>query len=227
MNSKGMSGKVRRFANVLLDLDGTLTDPFEGIAASICYATTSLGLASPSEDQLRHAIGPPLRQSFARFLVTDDTTRIEDALRLYRERYSVTGLFENRVYPGVPEMLENLKASGLRQFVATSKPAPFARRIVDHFDLAKYFAGVYGAELDGRLDNKVDLLNFLLDSEGLDASGTVMVGDRSQDMLAAKAHKLCAIGVTWGFGSLKELRQSGADVMCDDPREVVRFLTES
>jgi phosphoglycolate phosphatase len=227
MNSKGTSGKVHRFANVLLDLDGTLTDPFEGIAASIRYATTSLGLESPSEDELRHAIGPPLRQSFGRFLATDDTIRIAEALRLYRERYAVTGLFENCVYPGVPEMLEHLNSSAFRLFVATSKPVPFARRIIDHFGLAKYFVGVYGADLDGRLDNKVELLKFLLDSEGLDASGTVMVGDRRQDMLAAKAHKLWAIGVTWGFGSPEELRDSGADVMCDHPSEVSRFLTES
>jgi phosphoglycolate phosphatase len=227
MNSKEAPGKVRRFVNVLLDLDGTLTDPFEGIAASIRYATTSLGLASPSEDELRYAIGPPLRQSFGRFLATDDAARIAEALRLYRERYAVTGLFENCVYPSVPEMLESLNSGGFRLFVATSKPAPFARRIIDHFGLAKYFAGIYGAELDGRLDNKVELLNFLLDSESLDTSRTVMVGDRRQDMLAAKAHKLCAIGVTWGFGSPEELRQAGADVMCDHPSEVFRFLTES
>ncbi len=227
MNSKEAFGKARRFANVLLDLDGTLSDPFEGIAASIRYATTRLGVEPPSDDELRHAIGPPLRQSFGRFLATDDAARIAEALRLYRERYAVTGLFENCVYPGVPEMLESLNAAGFRLFVATSKPAPFARRIIDHFGLAKYFVGVYGAELDGRFDNKVELLKLLLDSEGLDASATVMVGDRRQDMLAAKAHNLWAIGVIWGFGSAEELRESGAGVMCAHPSEVVRFLTES
>lgn len=218
---------MRRFANVLLDLDGTLTDPFEGIAASICYATKFLGLESPTEDGLKQAIGPPLRQSFVKFLATADAVRIDEALRLYRERYSAVGLLENHVYPGVPEMLEDLKASGICMFVATSKPFPFARRIVDHFGLAKYFGGVYGAELDGRFDSKRDLLRFVLDSEGLDPRSTAMVGDRSHDMLAAKAHNLCAVGVTWGYGSREELQQSGADVMCSGPGEVVRFLAES
>jgi phosphoglycolate phosphatase len=218
---------VSRFANILLDLDGTLTDPFDGIAASIRHAMQCMGLPPPLEDELKSAIGPPLRQGFSKFLATQDATRIESAMRFYRERYSVTGLFENRVYPGVPEMLAKLKAAGCRLFVATSKPAVFAQRVIRHFDLERYFVRTYGSELDGRFDNKVALLAMVLNREALDAQKTAMVGDRAQDTLAAKAHNLCAVGVTWGYGSRNELQESGANVLCNTPSEVVRFLTES
>jgi phosphoglycolate phosphatase len=218
---------VIRFANVLLDLDGTLTDPFDGIAASICYAMERMGFEPPAEHELRAAIGPPLRQSFGRFLNTDDVERIAEALRLYRERYSTTGLFENRVYAGVPEMLATLNGAGSRLFVATSKPRVFAQEIVEHFDLAPHFAGVYGSELDGRLDSKKDLICFILSEEDLSADRAVMVGDRSHDMVGAKANAVCALGVTWGYGSRDELEMAGAETICQSPKEVVRFLIGS
>ena len=149
---------MKRSANVLVDLDGTLTDPFEGIAGCIRHAMRSMELEAPQEDELRGAIGPPLRQSFARLLARHGAEgRVEEAMRSYRERFSSVGLLENRVYPGVLEMLGELNAAGCRLFIATSKPTVFARRIVDHFGLSGYFAGVYGSELDGRLENKGDL----------------------------------------------------------------------
>ena len=216
-----------RFANVLMDLDGTLTDPFEGIAACIRYAMNGLGREKPSDDAVRRAIGPPLRQTFGTFLGTAEAGRSEEALRLYRERYSVTGLLENQVYPGMSEMLENLNKVGCRLFVATSKPSVYAQKIVDHFGLRKYFVAVYGSKFDGSLENKADLIHYLLDSEDVDARDAVMVGDRSHDILGAKAHSLCAIGVTWGYGSRKELEDAGPDVICSSPTEVFRFLTEA
>ena len=215
-----------RFTNVLMDLDGTLTDPFQGIAACIRYAMNSLGLESPCEDDVRRAIGPPLGQTFGDLLATREASRIEEALRLYRGRYSVTGLLENRVYPGLAETLASLNTVGCRLFIATSKPSVYAQKIVDHFELTKYFVAVYGSDFDGRLENKADLIRYLLDSEHLDARDTVMVGDRSHDMLGAKAHGLCAIGVTWGYGSRKELEDANADVICASPNEVFRFLTD-
>ena len=218
---------MARFTNVLLDLDGTLTDPFEGIAACIRYAMNGLDLEPPSDDDVRRAIGPPLRQTFSNLLATREANRIEEALRLYRERFSVTGLLENRVYPGLPEMLANLSMVGYRLFVATSKPSAYAQKIADHFGLTKYFVAVYGSDFDGRLENKADLIHHLLDSEHLVARDSVMVGDRSHDILGAKAHGVSAIGVTWGYGSRKELEDAGADVICSIPTEVCRFLTES
>ena len=160
-------------------------------------------------------------------MATREASRIQEALRLYRERFSVSGLLENRVYPGLPEMLANLNMVSCRLFIATSKPSVYAHKIVHHFGLTRYFVAVYGSDLDGRLENKGDLIHYLLDLEHLDARDTVMVGDRSHDMLGAKAHGVSAIGVTWGYGSRKELEESGADVICSSPTEVFRFLTES
>ena len=214
---------MKRFANVLVDLDGTVTDPFEGIAGCIRHAMRSMKLEAPDEDQLREAIGPPLRQSLARLLARHGAEgRVEEALRSYRERFSTVGSLENRVYPGVPEMLGELNAAGCRLFIATSKPTVFARRIVDHFGLSTYFAGVYGSELDGRLENKGDLIRFVLEEEGIAADDAAMIGDRSHDVVGAKANGVFAVGVLWGYGSREELE--GADVRCDSPDEVVRLL---
>jgi phosphoglycolate phosphatase len=217
-----------RFKNVLFDLDGTLTDPFEGIAASIQHAMKMMG-AVPAcvrvpEDALRSAIGPPLRKTFATLLATADSTRIEAALHHYRERYSTVGLFENRVYPDVPEMLAQLNALGGRLFVATSKPTIYAQRIIDRFDLAQYFIRVYGSELDGTRDNKTDLVRFILDAESISAVSAVMIGDRSQDVLGAKTNGMASVGAAWGYGSEPELRNAGADTILYRPRELLQFL---
>jgi phosphoglycolate phosphatase len=161
-----------------------------------------------------------------RILGTHDPARVEQGLRLYRERFSMAGLFENRVYPGVPEMLASLNRVGYRLFIATSKPFVYARSIIQHFKLAEYFAGVYGSELDGRLENTRDLVRFAVESENLRRPDTAIVGDRGQDMFGAKGNAFCGVGVTWGYGSDRELRDAGADVICDAPSEVVRFLTE-
>jgi phosphoglycolate phosphatase len=159
-------------------------------------------------------------------LATDDAPRIEEALRIYRKRYGVIGLLENRVYAGLPGMLADLKVAGCQLFIATSKPSLYAQKIIRHFGLTEYFAAVYGSELNGSRENKGDLLRFLLDSECLDSRRSAMVGDRSHDMLAAKIHGLCAAGVTWGYGSRQELKDAGADAICASPGEVVRFLTQ-
>src|SRR5262245_28177263 len=147
----------------LFDLDGTLTDPRVGIVGSLRHALDRLGRPCPDEDVLAACIGPPLRRSFATLLDTRDGALIEEAIRLYRERFGVVGLFENRVYDGVPEMLERLR--GGRLLVATSKMAEFAERIVAHFSLAPYFSGIYGAEAGGRFDDKAELLSHLLRRE--------------------------------------------------------------
>lgn len=215
-----------RFANVLVDLDGTLTDPFAGIASCIRHAMVCMARECPSEAEMRRAIGPPLRQTFGRLLGTEDATRIDEAMRFYRERYAVTGLFENEVYPGLADLMSRLKLAGCRLFVATSKPNVYAKRILDHFGLTQYFAGIYGSELNGVRDHKRDLLGFLMVQEQLRADESVMVGDRGQDMLAAKAHRLAAVGVTWGYGSRQELSEAGADVLCTTPAEVFQFVTE-
>jgi phosphoglycolate phosphatase len=214
---------VRRAA-LLFDLDGTLTDPRAGIVASIRHALGRLDRPSPDDDTLATFIGPPLRGTFAGLLATDDPALIERAIVFYRERFADTGLFENHVYPGIPAMLEAV-APG-RKFVATVKPTVFAERIVRHFGLAHHFAGVYGAELDDRLDDKADLLAHLLRRERLAAAGTVMIGDRAGDVRAARANGVASVGVLWGYGSERELAEAGADRLCASPAGLVACLAD-
>jgi phosphoglycolate phosphatase len=211
---------------VLLDLDGTLTDPRAGIVRSIRHALYRLARPCPPDDALAARIGPPLRETFATLLATADSARIEDAMRLYRERFAAVGLFENEVYDGVPAMLDGLRRDGGRLFVATAKPAVFAERIVRHFALDHHFAGVYGPDLDGRLDDKADLLAHLLAAERLDPTRAIMVGDRAGDVAAARRNGLRSIGVLWGYGSRDELLRAGADTLCASPTSLPQSLAQ-
>ena len=209
---------------LLFDLDGTLTDPRPGIVACIRHAVEGLGRPCPDDDALATFIGPPLRGTFATLLETTEREPIEAAMTLYRERFSVTGLLENRVYDGIPEMLVAITPRVSAAFVATSKPTVYAERIVRHFDLDRYFAGVYGAELDAGLDDKATLVAQLLARERIAAGAAVMIGDRAADVRAAHANGLRAIGVLWGYGSERELREAGADIVCTDPRALTACL---
>jgi phosphoglycolate phosphatase len=203
---------------ILLDLDGTLIDPAPGILRCCRQALEALGCPALPEADLRWVIGPPLRESLARLL--DGRADPEEAVRLYRARYGETGLFEAAVYPGVIDALAALRARGLALLLCTSKARPFAERIVEHFRLAPFLAGVYGAELDGRLDDKGDLIAHLLAAEGLRPEAVRMVGDREHDMRAAARHGIPGIGVLWGYGDATELRAAGARTLIASPDEL-------
>ena len=209
---------MAKIQNVLLDLDGTLTDPQTGITRCIAHALGAMGHTPPPTPELLFAIGPPLRGSFATLLNTSDPAQIETAMALYRERFATIGLFENEVYNGVPKMLAKLHSAGYRLLLATAKPHVYAVRILEHFNLHLPFTGMYGAELDGTRQNKRDLLAHLLAREQLDANTCVMIGDRSHDIHAAQANGCASIGVKWGYGSAGEL--SDADRRCDTPNEL-------
>ena len=203
----------------LFDLDGTLTDPKAGITRSIQYALDKLGQPVPDADALTWMIGPPLIASFAKLLGGPGDA--QEALRLYRERFAVTGLFENEVYAGIPAVLQDLRDRGARLFVATSKPHVYARRILDHFELSRFFSGIYGSELDNRNADKRDLIRHILDQERFDPAGAVMIGDREHDAIGAKANGLAAIGATWGYGSRQELLDAGVACLVDAPQGLV------
>jgi len=205
--------------NVLfVDLDGTLTDPAGGIVGCFRFALAAMGRPAPPDADLRWIIGPSLRQSFAEML--DGADGAEEALAVYRSCYGSTGLFEAFVYDGAREALARLKESGARLFLCTSKPAVHARRILDRFGLAGSFDGIYGAELDGRFEDKGDLIAHILAAEGLDPGDCVMWGDRRQDVAGAGRHAIPTIGALWGFGGEKELGAAGAAVLCAAPAEV-------
>lgn len=212
---------------LLFDLDGTLTDPRAGIVGSLRFALDRLAVPRPHDDVLATYIGPPLRATFATLLGTRDRGQIEEAMRLYRERFAENGLYENRVYDEVPEMLERAGRVATAVYLATSKPAVYAERIVRHFGLAHYFRKVYGCELDGRYEDKAELLAHLLANEGVAAETAVMIGDREADIRAAKAVGAHSIGVLWGYGSEQELVNAGADVLCQMPSELAAHLTDT
>lgn len=210
--------------NVLFDLDGTLTDPREGIVACLKYALLGLGHDCPSDLDLARFIGPPLKESFAVLLHTADRKQINAAVELYRQRFSSKGMLENTVYPGIHSALTTLRGRGALLFVTTSKPRVFAERIVEHFGLKEYFCAVYGSELDGTRSDKGDLIAHVLQAESLSPHSTVMVGDRAHDILGAKAHGVFPIGVLWGYGSSDELIAAGATTLCAKPETLDNML---
>lgn len=203
---------------ILFDLDGTLTDPREGITRSIAYALERMGLAPPALDVLTFAIGPPLRRSLAQLLGTEEHDAVERTLGFYRERFADVGLFENAVYDGVGETLAELSQTGATLLVATSKPRVYAERIMRHFGLDAHFMAVHGCELDGAREDKRDLLAHVLPHHGIDPRAAVMIGDRGVDMLAARHHGMSALGALWGYGTREELEDAGAQLLCASPR---------
>jgi phosphoglycolate phosphatase len=208
---------------IYFDLDGTLTDPKPGITRSIQYALQRLDHPTiPTEDELTWCIGPPLRTSMVKLL---GDRRADHAVSLYRERFSDIGLYENRVYDGVSEVLTSLCASGHRLFVATSKAHVFADRIIDHFGLRNHFEYVFGAELDGTRVEKTDLLEYALKQAAVDPSKTLMIGDRSHDMVGAKNNGMKGIGVLYGYGSRDELLEAGAQHVCATPAAILGCIT--
>jgi len=211
--------------HLLFDLDGTLTDPKQGILGCIRHALRALDIDIDPHTRLEPCIGPPLRDSFRRLCGAHSSAeRIEAAVSLYRERFATLGLFENRVYDGIPRCLQELRASADTLHLATSKPAVYARRIVAHFALEPHLDGVYGSELDGRLGDKTELIAHIVERENLAPEKTVMIGDRSFDMIGARNNGMLAIGVLWGYGSAGELEQAGADYLCASPRELPGLL---
>jgi phosphoglycolate phosphatase len=211
-------------SNILFDLDGTLTEPALGITNCYRFALEALGRPAPAQGDLLKFIGPPMRENFAGILGSTDAALVERAVALYRERFAAVGLYENEVYPGVHEMLEELRAAGLRLFVATSKVTEYSARILEHFDLSRFFVAVHGATPDGSLDDKALLLARLLREEGIDPAESVMVGDREHDINAARRNSLRAVGVGYGYGSRAELAGAGADFICESPAEVAALL---
>lgn len=209
---------------LFFDLDGTLTDPREGIVGCIRHALERLGCSAPPDPELDSCIGPPLRESFCRLA---GEALADAAVEHYRERFRATGMFENQVYPGVPEALAALGAAGWRLLVVTSKPAVFAEQIVRHFELAQHFGAVYGSELSGALTDKGQLIAHVLASEGLAPGQALMIGDRSHDVIGARKNAVRAAGVLWGYGTREELTGAGADRLYESVAALVSDLAPS
>jgi phosphoglycolate phosphatase len=169
-------------------------------------------------------IGPPLRWTFPRLLGSEDKDLIDRAVAFYRERFGDVGLFENEVYPGVPELLARLQGEGHRLYVVTSKPTVYSDRIIRHFGLDRWILKVFGPQLDGRFDEKSELVGHLLQEFSLDPARTIMIGDRARDIESGQAHGTRTIGVTYGFGSEAELAAAGPDEICHNPGQIDRAV---
>lgn len=208
--------------HVYFDLDGTLTDPFEGITQCILYALDRLGFPRPTDEYLYSCIGPPLYDTFPEMVGQELTLK---AIDLYRERFDEIGWLENKPYNGIHDALAAVAESGCTLFVATSKPRIAARRIVEHFDMGQYFDNVYGCELDGTRANKTDLLNYAID-ENPNASTRMMIGDRKHDLIGAIANGIRPIGVSYGYGSAEELNTAGATAIADAPCELPGIIID-
>lgn len=200
---------------VLFDLDGTLTDPKEGITRCVQYALAKFGIAADC-DELIPFIGPPLQASFREFygMSEEESTR---AVAFYRERFSDIGLFENKVYPSIPDVLSELRRRGKTLAVATSKPTVYSVRICEKFGLSQYFDHIIGSELDGRRVEKADVIEEALRVLGCSAAQAVMIGDRKFDILGAHQCGLKAVGVRYGYAAENELEDAGADAIVSRP----------
>lgn len=208
------------FEYALFDLDGTLTDPALGITNSIIYALEKMGRDIPPRESLYSFIGPPLIQSFQSLDMTKEEA--ERALQIYREYFSVKGLFENTVYDGIPNALGKLNDCGIKLLLATSKPELYAKQIIEHFGLDKYFTAIYGASMDEKRVDKADVIRYAAKSAGIaNLNKAVMIGDRMHDILGAKKNGIVSIGVLWGYGSEDELKEAGADYIVGTLSEMV------
>ena len=213
-----MEGKI-----ILFDLDGTLTDSGEGITKCVKLALDHFHIPVESLDSLRYFVGPPLRDSFVKAGVPED--QVEEAIAVYRSRYTNVGLFENVPYPGIRELLEKLTAQGHRLFVATSKPEEMAVRVLQKFDLFRYFQRVCGATMDKSRDSKSAVIAYLLESAG-NGENAIMVGDTAFDVIGAAEHGIGTIGVSWGYGNVEEMRSAGAVAIANTTEELL-FLLQS
>lgn len=209
---------------ILFDLDGTLLNPKEGITKSIQYALKHMGIEVEDLDSLSKFIGPPLRDAFRDYWNFNEE-EVAQAMIKYREYFSVTGLYENIIYPNIEEMLQHLVQGGKKLILATSKPEVFAKQIMEHFHLAQYFQDICGSTLDASREKKGDVIRYALCKNKItDMEQAVMIGDRKHDIIGAKENSMDSIGVLYGFGNRQELLEAGAGQIAETVRELETIL---
>lgn len=214
--------------HILFDLDGTLTDPKEGITKSVCYALKHYGIQVEDLDSLCPFIGPPLTDSYKKYYGFSDEQAREGIL-VYREYFSARGWKENKVYAGIKEMLQSLKESGRHLLLATSKPEVFALQILEHFGMAEYFECIGGADLAETRSRKEDVIGYVLERCGLSSDKeavkrAIMVGDREYDVLGARRWGMESVGVLYGYGDMQEMRACRPDYLVETVEELKRLL---
>ena len=212
-----------KYSWVLFDLDGTLTDPGIGITNSVMYALNKYGIKETNRSALYKFIGPPLRDSFMNYYGLSEEEAWK-CVELYREYFGVKGLFENQVYEGISQLLERIKAAGIGLLVATSKPTEYSIRILEKFDLLKYFDYVSGSEMNEGNADKGTIIKNALEWANADRDKVLMVGDRCFDVIGAKANGVDSVGVLYGYGDQKELEEAGATYICQRVEDIAECI---
>ena len=211
-------------AAIFFDLDGTLTDSSEGITKCVQLALRHFGIPADDLQSLRVFIGPPLGNTFQKYGLT--AQQADEAIRVFRSRYLTVGKFENVPYPGIPELLSQLRDMGLRLFVATSKPEDTARQILEKFQLASYFEEICGATFDHSRETKESVIAYLIEkNQGIEKA--LMIGDTDFDVIGANAHHIPTLGVAWGFGTRESMLRAGAAAVADTPEELLHLIQEA
>ena len=215
---------MKEYKYVLFDLDGTLTDPAVGITTSVAYALKKFGIEVEDISTLNHFIGPPLLDTFMEDYGFSKE-KAQTAIDYYRERFRVKGLYENVVYDGVFDMLEELKNGGREIILATSKPEPFAREILRHFRMEKYFLFIAGSNFDGTRTAKAEVIEYALENAGVtNKSACIMIGDRKHDIIGAQKTGLNSIGVLYGYGSREELENANATYIAETVEDITKLI---
>lgn len=214
---------MSKFDHIFFDLDGTLSDPKEGLTNSYLHALTKLGLTEEDKECIPYYFGAPLHQYFVEKHSMSNEL-IPTAVEHFREYYSVKGLYENLLYEGISEMLDKINMSGRTIYLVTVKPSVFAKQILEHFEIDKYFYGIYGSDLSSSNKSKEELIKSAISNENISCESCVMVGDRHHDVLGAKHNKISSIAVTYGFGSQDELNECKPDHMVNSVAELLKKL---
>ncbi|MEG0778920.1 MAG: HAD family hydrolase [Oscillospiraceae bacterium] len=216
---------MTQYNTILFDLDGTISDSAPGIVNSVLYALDKLGLPAGDRNDLKKFVGPPLYESFRKYYKLSDS-ETENAVKYFREYYQRSGIMENDMYPGIPELLEALRGMNKTLIVATSKPEPFAIQILERYGIASYFTYIAGSSLDETRTKKDEVIAYALETNHItDKSQTVMIGDRSHDIMGAKKNDLPCIGVLYGYGDRPELENAGVTHIVETVDDLKSFFT--
>ena len=216
---------MKKYKNLLFDLDGTLTDSGEGIINSVKNALNYFKIEVNNKEELKRFIGPPLGESFCNFYnLSEEESKI--AIEKYREYFKEKGIFENKVYDGIDKLLEKLYGNDKKIFLATSKPEHFARQILKHFDLEKYFTYVKGATMDLSISKKPQIVELTIKECNLNLEETIMIGDRKEDIIGAKENGIDSVGALYGYGDYEELSKEGATYIIKDVKELSELLNK-
>ena len=209
------------YTSILFDLDGTLVDSGEGVLKCAELGLRHFNLPIPSPEEMRTFVGPPLRDSFMRFGCTEEMA--QEAIAVYRSRYTTVGKFELFVYPGIEKLLQDLTAAGCKLYVATSKPESVSTEILEHLGLAKYFTYIAGADQEKGRSTKSEVIAYLLAQVG-DLDGALMVGDTAYDVIGSAQHGIPCAAITWGYGTVESLEETHPAAMVNTTAELLAFV---